>query len=420
MDYVRSLKSIYRIDEHLVGERAVDLAVLVDKGFSVPLCFAVTNEAFERFIVQNKLQAKIGSALLGNDAKTVYDAVRELILQAQMPAEIEHEIIDAYEGLGVDAAASVNAFIKATEPPLVNVILSPNYTLSAESTEGMILGVRGAEQLLLAVKECWACLFTPQMRRHRKEMEIGERNLNTGVIAQRAAPGHASAEAWSASDGNVDEITVKAYYGSLDVSHAIGKDEWRFSREFLKPGYQSVGPQAEMFAHDEEGRLERVPIGERGQRQKLSDKEMIEAARLAKKTSILLERPVKLFFDVEGETVRTLLCNRLILGKRYEAEERIEETVLFQAPRKERHAEPSVAEPAKVDEAVEEPKAEPQEAPRTDEDSSSTPPDEKMADEAGEEKRKIKEEGEGTEPTSSGDDADDFILDGETGTTNDG
>jgi len=360
MDYVRSLRAIYRIDEHLVGERAVDLAVLAEKGYAVPLTFAVTNETFEAFVIQNKLQAKIGAALLGTDAKAVYDAIRELIIEAPIPPEVVHDVVDAYEGLSIDADAPVNRIIRSGEPPLVNLFLSPNYTLPAESTEGVILNVRGTEQLLLAVKECWACLFTPRMRRHRREGEIGERNLNTGVIVQQMASGDLSAEAWSAADGNVEEISVKAYYGAPDINHTIGKDEWRLSREYLKPVYQSVGVQTEMFARDEEDRLDKVPIGERGEKQKLPDREVMELARLAKKANILLERPVKLLFDVEGETVLTLLCNRLTMGRRYEAEERIEETVLFQAPRR-KQAAPAAKQPPAEEEPPEEQSEEPPE-----------------------------------------------------------
>jgi phosphoenolpyruvate synthase/pyruvate phosphate dikinase len=399
MDYVRSLRAIYRIDEHLVGERAVDLAVLAEKGYAVPLTFVVTNETFEAFVIQNKLQAKIGAALLGTDAKAVYDAIRELIIEAPIPPEVVHDVADAYEGLSIDADAPVNKIIKSGEPPLVNLFLSPNYTLPSESTEGIILNVRGTEQLLLAVKECWACLFTPRIRRHRREEEIGERNLNTGVIVQHMARGDLSAEAWSAADGNVEEISVKAYYGAPDSSHTIGKDEWRLSREYLKPVYRSIGIQTEMFARDEEDRLDKVPIGERGEKQKLPDREVMELARLAKKANILLERPVKLLFDVEDETVLTLLCNRLTMGRRYEAEERIEETVLFQTPKRKQTAPATKQPPAEAEKPSEEPTDEPAKEPSEEvaaETAEEQTENSEMNTEGGEEWEK-KEESEGSE-----------------------
>lgn len=331
MEYVKTLKSVHRADKDAVGERAVDLAVLLEKDLQVPLSFVISNLAFEGFVTHNKLQQKIAEALTGKDANRVYERVRELLINGDFPEDMVSEIVEAYESLGVSIDDSLNDIVKAGETPFVTVALSPNHTLPSESKEGIILNVRGLEELLLAVKECWACLFTPSMQRYRQEAGMDNRNLNIGVIVQHMPRGDISAEAWSATGSDTEHLTVKTYYGALDIGVEIEKDEFRLTREYLKPVYHSVAIQTAMLARDEEEKLGKAPLGTRGEEQKLNDKIIIELGRLAKKASQVLDSHVKIVYNVEGETIKTLLATRLLLTKGavklqgYEAEERIEE-----------------------------------------------------------------------------------------------
>ena len=334
MEYVRTLKAIHRADKDLVGERAADLALLEQKDYAVPLTSVLTHDAFEAFITHNKLQEKIGHALSDPDANRSYDKVREHLLIGPFPKEIVAEIVEAYESLDVRPEDSLNQIVEAGDAPYVSVILSPNHAVPAESGEGVILNVKGLEELLIAVKECWACLFTPSMQRHRKEAGIPNSNLNTGVLIQHMPRGDVSAEGWSAAGSDTQHLIVKTYIGALDIGVSVEKDEFKLTREYLKPILSSVAVQTEMYARDEEGRLGKVPIGERGEEQKLNDKIVIELARLSKKASQVIDGHVKLHFNVDNETIKTLLCTRLLLTKGsiklegYEAEERIEEEAM--------------------------------------------------------------------------------------------
>ncbi len=331
MQYVRTLKEIHRADRDLVGERATDLAVLSEHDFSTPLSFVLTNDAFEHFILQNKLRDRIALALQGADPNRIYERIRELILNTPVPQEIVAEIVEAYESLSIDENESLNGMVKSKDAPYVTVILSPNHTVPSESKEGIILNVRGLEELLIALQECWACLFTPGLQRHRQAAGVTNRNLNVGVIIQQMCRGDVSAEAWSATGSDPTKLTVQSYYGALDIGIGVEKDEFRLNRDYLKPVYQSVGIQTQLLARDETGKLGKVPLGPRGEEQKLNDRVMIELGRLTKKASQVLDSQVTLLFNVQDETIKTLLATRLLLTKgsvklqAYEEEERIEE-----------------------------------------------------------------------------------------------
>jgi len=331
MDAVRSLKGLTKHDKDLAGERAVDLALLGQSDFKLQPAFVILNEAFESFIEANGLRERIGETLAFKKPEESYAAIREMILAATFPSELVREIVDSYEGLAA-AETSASALLEAESHPFVTVIISPNYTLPSEQNEGIILNRHGLEELLLAVKESWACLFTPAAQKFRTEAEIAARNLNTGVIVQASTKMKLTAEAWSALEGKQDELLVKAYLGAFDTRDEIAKDEWRFNREFLKPLSFKLAVQTEKLMLDENDNLGRAPIGEPGEKAKLDEREAIETARLAKKASGLLERHVKLVLDADGEQLTVLVCNRLLLTKGsvklqgYEEEERIDET----------------------------------------------------------------------------------------------
>lgn len=328
MEFVRTLAAITRGETDLVGTRAVDLARL-HREFQLPPTFVLTNEAFESFVLRNNLHERIVSALRAEVSETRrYDAIRELILGGDFAQEMVAEIVESYESLST--GESLSTLVESEEAPFATVIISPNHHMPSESNEGVILNVRGLEQLLLAVKECWACLFTPTLQRHRRNAGIGARNLNVGVIVERAPRESVTAEAWSATGGDTDTLTVKAYYGHFDISSSVEKDECRVTREYLKPVYQSVGVQTALLTRDEDERLAKLPLGARGEQQKVNDRDLIELARLAKKASQLLEKQVKLIFNVR-DTMELLLCNELLLTggsiklQGLETEEAIEE-----------------------------------------------------------------------------------------------
>lgn len=309
MRYIRTLAQIHRGEHDLVGQRARDLALLSQKEFSTPLSFALTNDAFEAFIHQNNLQERIGTVLMEESTGTRrYDQIRELILNGEYSKEMVQELVEAYESL-----SEGDDLITSQDAAFVNVILSPNHTMPDENREGIILNVRGLEQLLLAIKECWACLFTPGLQRHRANAGITVKNLNVGVLIERMERGEITAETWSATGGDKNVLTVKAYYGAIDIHGTVEKDELRVSREFLKPTYQSVAIQTVLLTLDEDDRLAKLPLGARGEEQTLNDRDMIELARLTKKASGILDEQVKLYFAVQRQRMSVLLCTGLLL-----------------------------------------------------------------------------------------------------------
>ena len=59
MQFIKSLSEIGRDDLGLVGGKAASLGDLMGAGFSVPLGFCVTTEAYRAFVAANHLEEEI-------------------------------------------------------------------------------------------------------------------------------------------------------------------------------------------------------------------------------------------------------------------------------------------------------------------------------------------------------------------------
>lgn len=314
MEYLRTLNSISRGEEHIAGERAVDLAILSKKSFDIPLSFVLTNNAFEDFIIANKLQFKIAKILNKNTSLgDKYVSVREEMLKGKFPELMITELHESFESLVVTKNSNVHDLLKDDNKPFVTLVISPNYALNAESKEGIIINVHDFEDLLEAVKECWACLFTADMQAHRKKIGLLEKNLNSGIIIHNMKTCESSFETYSAMIGDNEKIKVHAYLGFPDLSGRVEKDEFRLNREFLKIEYQGITIQTHRLARGLDDKLDRVSIGIMGEEQKINDRTVMEIARLAKKASNNLGSHVKLTGYVKDDEVMIYICDKINL-----------------------------------------------------------------------------------------------------------
>ena len=314
MEYLRTLANVNRGDESIAGERAVDLAILNQKGFDIPLSFVLLNNSFEDFVIGNKFQFKISKILNSNKSlKEKYDAVREVILKGKFPENMIKEFDEAFESLVVKKDSNVHDLLKEDEKPFVTLVLSTNYELNYDNKEGIIINVHGFEDFLDAIKECWACLFTADMQAFRKKNGINDSNLNVAIIIHNMKSCEVSFESYSAMNEDNEKIKVNCHLGFPDLSDSVEKDEFRLNREFLKIEYQGVAVQTHRLARGLDDKLDRVAIGTMGEEQKLNDRFIMEIARLTKKASNSLGSHIKLSGYVKDDSILIYLCDKLFL-----------------------------------------------------------------------------------------------------------
>lgn len=164
------LSGMGRHDGAIVGGKNASLGEMITRldgaGVRVPSGFATTSHAYWMFIDENGLRNVIASlvASLGDDLANlaaVGSEIRAHILGGKMPADLVEAIRSDYGGLsdqsGDDALVAVRSSATAEDLP------EASFAGQLES----YLGVRGEQELLEAVRRCFASLFTDRAISYR-------------------------------------------------------------------------------------------------------------------------------------------------------------------------------------------------------------------------------------------------------------
>ena len=216
--FILFFKDISYEDVPLVGGKNASLgemySKLTPKGINVPNGFAVTAEAYKYFIHQNHLDDKIKDALKGLDTHDVLDlqrrgrTVRSLILNAQMPKDLEEEIRKAYRMLEEEYGNNVDVAVRssATAEDL------PDASFAGQ--QETYLNVRGADAVVEHVKKCFASLFTDRAISYREDKGFDHFNVYLSVAVQKRVRSD------SASSGVM--FTLDTESGFRDVVYITG------------------------------------------------------------------------------------------------------------------------------------------------------------------------------------------------------
>src|SRR3989344_2822531 len=159
---------------------------LIRQGINVPNGFATTAKAYFSFLEYNKLTREIAETLHDADMKDLKNLqqkgnkVRNLILHARIPDHLQEEIISAYRIL----SQSYN---------VKNVDVAVRSSATAEDLPGAsfagqqetFLNITGEQNVLVAVKKCWASLFTDRAIVYRQEMGFSHLKVGLSVGIQK-------------------------------------------------------------------------------------------------------------------------------------------------------------------------------------------------------------------------------------------
>jgi pyruvate,water dikinase len=189
-EYIRWFENISSSDIHLVGGKNASLGEMIralkDESIRVPDGFAITAEAFWKFIEANDLKEKIKFHLenLNSGDKSlelkVGKSIRDLFLGGCFPEELAEAIRKSYRELcrryatdEVDVAVRSSA--TAEDLP----------DASFAGQQDTYLNVKGEEELLKACRKCFASLFTDRAIIYREEHGFEHINVALSIGVQK-------------------------------------------------------------------------------------------------------------------------------------------------------------------------------------------------------------------------------------------
>ncbi|QIL37997.1 phosphoenolpyruvate synthase [Pedobacter sp. HDW13] len=241
--------SIGDIDQ--VGGKNASLGEMLQQltplGVKVPDGFIVTSAAYFQFIKDNQLDQQIRDILQQldiTDLQTLYscgEQIRGLIQKGHFSNLMEKEILDAYQKL-IDATnfdkLGVAVRSSATAEDL------PDASFAGQ--QDTYLNIRGAQNLLMAIKNCFASLFTDRAISYRESFQFGHFNIGLSVCIQKMVRSDmgVSGVAFSidTESGFKDAVIINGSYGlgELIVQGAINPDEFIVYKPLLKKGYPAL------------------------------------------------------------------------------------------------------------------------------------------------------------------------------------
>ena len=226
---LRLFTELGRRDLEFAGGKGANLGELTRAGLPVPRGFVIGAPAYAAFCEEQGLRGRIAVAVHGLDVADTAALeersarIREMILSEPLPGSLEYEIRAAYEALTEDHRSDAVAVRSSA---------------TAEDTEsasfaGMnetFLNVRGGNELIDAVRRCWASLFGARTVFYRDKRGFSQADMNIAVVVQRQVQSTRSGVMFTIdpSTGRADWIVIEGSFGLGEavVSGSVSPDRY--------------------------------------------------------------------------------------------------------------------------------------------------------------------------------------------------
>jgi pyruvate,water dikinase len=231
MDLVIALDDPRAADPQLVGGKGAALAKMAGHGFAVPPTLCLTTGAYDLFVDRRSLRSVIRQEL-GRKSfsdmrwEEIWDTalrIRNRFLRVAIPSEIENALADTLTGVFATDALAVRSSAPGED----------SIEHSFAGLHDSIIGARGRDGVLEAVRSVWASLWTDRALLYRSELGIDPDTSSMAVVIQPLIAGEVSGIAFSVHPVHPEQMAVEAVYGLNQglVDGTLEPDRWTVERD---------------------------------------------------------------------------------------------------------------------------------------------------------------------------------------------
>jgi len=258
---------------------------MTQEKFPVPFGFAITVEAYDRFLEENSLAAKINAMVATIDVEdskqleSVAKNISRLITTANIPDDVVKAIDKSYKKLSGRFSALVAVRSSATAEDL------PGASFAGQ--QATFLNIKGENSLIQAVRNCFASLFTPRAIYYRQHNNINTQTTKISVIVQKMIQSNVSGVMFTLDPvtNAKDRIIIEAVWGlgELIVQGSVVPDRYVVQKETYAILSKQISDQSiALVKVGGENKEIKVPNYQRSL-QKISDDEIVSLAKIADK-----------------------------------------------------------------------------------------------------------------------------------------
>jgi len=300
-------------DVALVGGKNASLGEmyqkLTKKKVNIPNGFALTANAYRHFMKDSGLMDEIKKILKDLDTRDIRnlqergEKVRHTIMAAELPADLNEEIAEAYAKMEKQYGERVDVAVRssATAEDL------PDASFAGQ--QETYLNIRGSHNVLYAAKQCIASLFTNRAISYREDKGFDHFTIALSVGVQKMVRSDKAVSGVMFSidteSGFKDAVIINAIYGLGEniVQGKVTPDEFYVFQPTLKKGFKpiiekSLGSKAYKLVYSIEGKASTKNVAvfkEDRRRFCLKDEEVLKLAEWA----TVIEEHYKRAMDIE-------------------------------------------------------------------------------------------------------------------------
>jgi pyruvate, water dikinase len=337
VDFVKWFSELNKDSGPVAGGKGANLAEIYNLKINVPPGFVITAQAYDYFIEKAGLREKMNELLSKidyEDTKELTETtekIKQLIIKASMPKEMEEEILESYELLDTDSLKNVKGtaleILKNSAEPIFVAVRSSATTedladASFAGQQDTFLNVKGKTELITSIKKCFASLFTPRATYYRHKKGYEKVKASLAVVVQKMVDSDKSGVIFSKDPTNATKnIIIEAVFGLGEgiVSGRITPDKYIVSDD-LKILDKKISNKEIAITRDSGGGQKIVKLSDdKSKQQVLKEYEIKKYAEIALKLEQHYKKPQDIEFAVEGDGLYVVQTRAITtIGKKIE------------------------------------------------------------------------------------------------------
>ena len=332
IDRILWFKEISKNDIAYVGGKGANLGEMFNMGIPVPPGFCVSAQTYREFIEKTGIVSEMTRLLKNLDVENTAqlqeraNIIQKLIVTTPVTDQIKQDILEAYSALnteelftkGNDIFVAVRSSATAEDLP----------EASFAGQQATYLNVKGKDQLIKAIRMCWASLFTARAIYYRTKNNFDHMKVLICVVIQKMANSEQAGITFSVnpSTNNMTEIVVEAVHGlgETAVSGEVTPDIYILDKEDTVIKSRNLKLQKWGLFRDREGKNVKQLIPDNVDKQPvISDKIILELASYAKKLEQHYSKPQDIEWAVESDKVYIVQTRAITTLKQRELSEEV-------------------------------------------------------------------------------------------------
>jgi pyruvate,water dikinase len=315
--FIKWFENLKMEDVPLVGGKNASLGEMIqnlgEKGVNVPSGFAVTAYAYKYMIEKAGIDVKIRETLSDLDTHDVHNLaergqkIRDFVKNTPIPPELEKDIRKCYAEMGNRYGKNVDVAVRssATAEDL------PDASFAGQ--QETYLNVRGEEELLEKVRDCFASLFTNRAISYRVDKGFDHFSVFISVGVQKMVRSDLASSgvvfSIDTESGFKDAVYITGAYGLGEnvVQGIVNPDQFYVFKPTLKEDFRpivekKVGSKEKRMIYGERGTEQEEVSEEDKKKFVINDDEILTLAKWACIIEEHYQKPMDIEWAKDGKT----------------------------------------------------------------------------------------------------------------------